>query len=153
MKDPILLPGGGFSSYVAPRVPPPRSSRWLRLLIIGWLLVGFGFFLVKAVPGGRQPDQPAIVPAKPPAQAINNEDVLFHMEVINERFQDAAQKIRRAEDQIARTLPAIDRNYLLVERQHLNSAVALTETARRDLEQGRQQADLVVNSIQKEHEQ
>jgi len=74
------------------------------------------------------------------------------MEAVDARLTEATQRIRRAEDQIAITLPGIERNYLLVEKRYLQAAAGSAETARRDLEESRQDFDLVMNSLRKEQE-
>ena len=83
--------------------------------------------------------------------AISNEDLLHHMDTVTEKLTEAATNIRRAQDQVARTLPSVERNYLLVEKRRLESVLGMTEAVRRDLEQGRQEAELIRNSLKKEH--
>ena len=88
----------------------------------------------------------------PPAMtAMSREDLLRHMDAFDDELAVAAAKIHRAQDHVAHTLPGVHRNYLLVEKNHLQNAMAILEVARRDLEQSRRDFEIVLNSIKKEH--
>jgi hypothetical protein len=67
--------------------------------------------------------------------AVSTEDLLHHMDVVNVKLLAATARLSRAEAEILKTLPIIERNYLLVEQQHLENALAATEAARHDLEE------------------
>jgi hypothetical protein len=73
--------------------------------------------------------------------------------VVNRKLAESAAKIRRVEDQIDRTVPSLDRNYLLVESQRLKNSAAIAEGARRDLEDIREEFQLVLNSLRKDDHQ
>jgi hypothetical protein len=156
----FLLPGRDFGP--APVAPPPsvRPFRWMRVLIVLWLLVGLVFLIWKLQPESAVP-QAALITPKPGSQsagqqplvtAISTEDLLRHMDEVNVNLQRASERIRRAQEQINRTLPSIERNYLLVEKQHLDTALAISEAARHELEESRQEFELVLNSLRKEHQ-
>ncbi|HZP17924.1 MAG TPA: hypothetical protein VFB00_08170, partial [Terriglobales bacterium] len=92
---------------------------------------------------------------RPPANAATgsaiSDDLLVHMEGVGVKLVTASANLHRAENQVSRSLPGVERNYLLVEKQRLESALASAEAARRDLEQTRQEFDLILNSMKKEH--
>ena len=149
----FLLPGGGFSPAPVQTPGSSRPTKWLRIVIIIWLVAGLVFVIWRL--------QPDIRPAAPPAAslgqsqrlpvtAISTEDLLQHMDDVKAKLEKAGERIRRAEEQISRTLPSIERNYLPVEKQHLNAALANSEIARHDLEECRQEFELVLNSLRKE---
>ena len=148
-----LLPGRDFGPAPVQIPPSSRPTKWLRIVIIIWLVAGLVFLIWKL--------QPNIKPAAPPAgsleqsqrpqvTAVSTDDLLHHMDDVNAKLQKAAERVRQVEEQISRTLPSVERNYLLVEKQHLNTALAISEAARRELEESRQEFELVLNSLRKE---
>ena len=150
MRQPHLIAGESGGSF-QPAPVRTRSSQMVRILVFAWLLAGLGFALWKF---GVSRDKPIEIPAPTPKAAvtvISGEDLLHHASAVNANLNQAAARLRRSEDQISRSIPGIDRNYLFVEKQHLQNALAATEAARRDLEQARQDSDLILNSL-KEHE-
>jgi len=122
----------------------------VRALVLLWLLAGAGFGVWK-FGTSRIPTEITAPPAKTAMAAISLEDLLHHMDAVIANLSEATVRLRRSEDQISRSLPGIDRNYLFVEKQHLQNALAANEAARRDLEQARQDSELILNSL-KEHE-
>jgi hypothetical protein len=74
------------------------------------------------------------------------------MEAVSSEVEDATAKLHRAEGDIAGSLPAVRRNSLFVEQRRLDNALAITEAARQQLERSRQQFELVLNSLKKEHQ-
>ncbi len=146
-QQPLLIAGETFGA--SPASQPPRSSRLLRIVVIAWLLGGLAFLLVRFGFGAHEPARPATQQAKPPVP-IASEDLLHHLDAFNDEVATAAAKLRRTEDHIA-SLPGVQRNFLLVEKNHLENALAITEAARRDLEQSRRDFEIVLNSLKKEH--
>lgn len=155
MRPPVLISGSG--SNPTPFSQPSRPTRpggFIRVLVIVWVLGGLIFLAVKLLPIKSDPVPPPAVPAaKSAVTAISNEDLLRHMEAVNRKLGESAAKIRRAEAEIDRTVPALDRNYLPVESQRLKSAATAAESARRDLEDSREEFQLVLNSIRKDDRQ
>jgi len=153
VSQPYLISGQGGAPNTY-QSPAQRSSPMLKILLAAWLLGGISFAAWKITTGSGKTTKPvAPVGAQAPVvTAISTEDLLHHMEQVNAQLSQAAARLRRAEELTARTIPSLERNYLLVEKQHLETALAVTEAARRDLEQGRQDADLILNSLKKEHE-
>jgi hypothetical protein len=152
MNEPLLLPGDGVGSTPSSSQFRNGSSGLLRVVVAVWLLTGLAFLGVKFLSGKRDP-APVVAATGASATAISSEDLLDHLQALDTTLAAASARMRRAEDQIQRTVPVIERNYLLVEKQHLESAIALTDAARLDLEQGRKTAALVLNSLKKEHNQ
>jgi hypothetical protein len=149
MKQSFLIPGEGFGPSPFPQPPQPvRSTRLFRFLLSVWVVAGLTFVVIKLLPGKRE-SAPA-AQATPAPTAISTEDLLRHMEAVNRRLAESAAKIRQAEDQIDRAIPALDRNYLPIEAQRLKHAAAVAEGARRDLEDGREEFQLVLNSLRKD---
>lgn len=90
-----------------------------------------------------------------PAATIQNsttgtDDLLRHVDAANRQTAESSAKIRRAEDQIDRTIPTLDRNYLPVESQRLKNAAAVADQGRRDLEDGREELQIVLNALRPE---
>ena len=149
MPQPYLISGESAGSFQPVRAAK-SSSQFVRTLVLMWLLGGIGFGIWKFGMSKRPLDAATKSP-NAAMTAISAEDLLHHMEGVNTKVSEAAARIRRADDQISRSLPTIDRNYLFVEKQRLRNALAANEAARRDLEQARQDSDLILNSL-KEHE-
>jgi len=156
---PVLLPGRDFGPASLQAPTSIRPVRWLRVLIVVWLMAGLVFLIWKLSPGL------AVLPAaptplagslaerqQPPVTAISTEDLLHHMDEVNAKLQRAVERVRRAQEQINRALPSVQRNYLLVEKQYLDRALTNSEAARLDLEESRQEFELVLNSLRKEHQ-
>src|ERR1700680_1289980 len=153
MREPFLIPGRTLGETPSSQLPAaPRGSRLLRFFFVIWLLAGIGFLGVKMQSGRSKPVENTVQPKHQTLTAISTEDLLHHMDNVNVRLANAAAKIRRAEDQIARALPSVERNYLLVEKRQLENAMDISEAGRRDLEQSRQDCELILNSLRKEHE-
>jgi hypothetical protein len=152
MKQPFLIPGEGFNASPFPQPPrPARSPRFVRVLVSVWVLGALVFLAIKLLPA--RPEPLPVPKAAPETTAISMEDLLRHMDVVNRKLAESAAKIRRVEDQIDRTVPSLDRNYLLVESQRLKNSAAIAEGARRDLEDIREEFQLVLNSLRKDDHQ
>jgi hypothetical protein len=153
---PYLIPGEGPGPNPYQPLPRPPRSSLLKVVIAVWLLAGAGFVTWKLGFATSKPaaTTPVIEPSPTAISpiAISAEDLLHHTDAVNRKLTEATARLRRAEDQISRTLPSMDRNYLLVERQQLQNALSATEAARRDLEQAREDTNLILNSLKKEHE-
>ena len=149
MRQPYLISGDSASSFQP--VPTRPRSQIVRILVFVWLLAGLGYGLWKFGVGRDRTTETPVPSTKDVVTAISTEDLLHHMAAVNAKLNDAAARLRRSEDQIDRSLPGIDRDYLFVEKQHLQNSLAATEAARRDLEQARQDSDLILNFL-KEHE-
>lgn len=146
--QPYLISGESAGSFQPVRAGK-SSSRLVRTLVLIWLLGGLGFAVWKFGVSKRATE--AAAPAATAATtALSTEDLLHHMDGVNTKISEAVSRLRRADDQIFRSLPAIDRNYLFVEKQHLQHALAANEAARRDLEQARQDSDLILNSLKEQ---
>jgi hypothetical protein len=153
MNQPFLLPGDSSTSGVHNQLSRSSGfSKWLRAFVLVWLLGGVALLAIRLQPVKTKPSEATAVPVRNARTAISLEDLLHHMEATSRVLDTAAQKVRRLQDQIDRALPSMERNYLLVEKHRLESAVAISESARRDLEECRQQFDLILNSLKKEHE-
>lgn len=153
MRTPQLIPGEGYNPSPLRQSPQPaRSSYFVRVLVTVWVLGGLAFFAIKLLPSKHEPASPP-APQAAPVSAISTEDLLRHMDAVNRRLAESAAKIRRAEDQIDRTVPALDSNYLPVESKRLKSVAATVESARRDLEDGREEFQVVLNSLRKDDHQ
>jgi hypothetical protein len=140
------------ASPATPFAPPSRPSRLLRTFVVVWVLAGLVFMAIKLMPSNRGPADIAARSSEPAVTAISTEDLVHHVDLVTGKLTEAAANIRRAQDQVARTLPSLDRNYMLVEKRRMESAAAIIEAVHRDLEQSRQEADLISNSLKKEHE-
>jgi len=156
MNQPSLLPGSSFGPSPA-QVPPSASpAGWFRVLLTIWLLAGLALLVWKlgsSVPNpGASSSKTAAELRRPPVTAISIEDLLHHLDTGNSKLLGATERIRRAQVQITRTLPSIERNYLLVEKQRLDAALADSEIARRGLEESRQEFELVLNSLRKDQQ-
>src|SRR5688572_9513002 len=110
-----LLPG---ATYGGPPQPEhqisSRPSRWLTLVIVLWLISGVVFVALRLRPN-LQEVTTKYPPSDPVVTAIGTEDTLQHLEHVNRKLAEASANLKRAQDQIAATLPAIERYSLLVE--------------------------------------
>ena len=155
MSQPYLIVGSGSppGPYVRPRNGP---SPMLKVLVLVWLIGGIvgvawamGLLGAKSIPSSAAPVPEA---TSVPRHAISVEDLLHHVEDVKTRLDNTTARLRRTEGLIGQTLPTLERNYLSLERRRLGDAVSITEAARRDLEATRQEIDLILNSLKKEHE-
>jgi hypothetical protein len=156
MRQTPLLHGGTFGAAPSPQSLPPRSSRFIRILLVVWLVAGLGFVGYKSQPTKSKPVEAATLPVSPPVPppvlAISTEDVLGRMTTAEAKITAATASLRRAEDQMARVVPSLERNYLWVEKNRLETAMTLTEAARREAEESRWEFDLLLNLLRKEHD-
>lgn len=146
MNRPYLIPGEApVSSPYVSGSDRSRRSPLMTAVIVVWLLAGLGFFVWK-IGFAKTADIPASVTA-PSIRAGGTQDLAHHMEAVSAKIMEAETRLRRAEDLVSRTLPAVTRNFLFVEKQHLQTALAANEGARRNIEEARQEVDLILNSI------
>ncbi len=146
MNQPYLISGSTPDPASYP--PRPRSfgpARLIKLVITVWVLAGVGYLIFRLQT--RPSAAPASVISAEPVTAMSTEDLAHHMEAVYGRIADATTRLQHAEGLINRTLPSVERNYLLVDKKHLETALAAAEAARHDLEQSRQDADLILNSL------
>ena len=159
MRHVPLLPGEGYSPLAGSALPGRPLLRLLRLVLAVWLVAGLGYLGWRAV--SKEPARapvPASTNVPPPATSnrpvtpVMPDDLPRHLETLSVKLAEAAPAIRQVEEQIGRALPAVRRNYLVSEKRRLEAALAAAETARRDLEQARAEADFVNNKTQKEQQ-
>jgi len=153
MNRPYLIPGNGQgpASY---QPPPIRSGspRFLKVFLTFWLIVGLGIATWRIGSTHAKPAETAAALPKVLAVAIGSEDLIHHVAAVSAKVDASVTRLHRAEDQISRTLPALDRNYLPLERQRLENALSSAESARRDLEQTRQELDLILSSLKEQNQ-
>jgi hypothetical protein len=150
MSDIPLISGPSFGpSPFTPTRPQARSPRLLPIVIVMWLLGGLGFLAVRLA-GNKHQTVEASPHTEQPITAGSAEDLLHHVDAVMEKTAVAGADLHRAEDQVSRALPGVTRNGLLVEKRRLENSLAAIEAARRDLEQNREDLELISNSL-KEH--
>src|SRR5437870_4970018 len=113
MRQPYLIPGesgGSFQSVPTKQHP----SQIVRILAVVWLLAGIGFALWKFAASKDRPTPITPPPATARVTAISTEDLLHHADAVSTSLNEAAARLRRSEDQITRSVPGIERNYLFV---------------------------------------
>lgn len=143
-----LLTGPAIGpSQIAQLGPPRRRIGLLHLIVFGWLLAGLGaagFYFFSR--------QHEVTAAAPPTSTggANQEEAIHRLEELMAKTATDAANLRRVEIQISLSLPVVDQNGLAAEKRRLENATVMTETARRDLEQIRQQAEDLLNSLKKE---
>ncbi len=148
------IPGPLYASTPSPQFPVDRGpSRFLRAFVLVWLVGGMGFLAVRFGLGRHSSSNPSPQPIQAPITAISTEDLVHHVDSVNDKVAHSAANLRRAQDQLVRTLPSLDRNYMLTERRRLENALAITESIRRELEQSRDEIELIDNSLKKEQQQ
>ena len=126
-----------------------RSPVLLRIVIVMWLLGGLAF-LAARLTGNKHQAAEASPHTEQLITAGSAEDLLHHVDAVMEKTALAGAYLHRAEDQVSRALPGVTRNELLVEKRRLENSLAAIEAARRDLEQNREDLELISNSL-KEH--
>lgn len=148
MNRPYLIPGEapvGSPYMTAATSGSSRRSPLVTAVVVVWLLAGLGFLVWKLGLATT-----ADIPVPVAGLSIiprGTQDLAHHIDAVSAKITEAETKLRRAEDLVSRTLPAITRNFLFVEKQHLQSAVAANAAARRNIEEARQEVDLILNSI------
>jgi hypothetical protein len=109
---------------------------------------GIAFLAVRLTGNKRQAE--ASPHAEQPITAGSAEDLVHHVDAVMEKTAIAGANLHRAEDQVNRALPGVARNDLLVEKRRLENSLAAIQAARRNLEQNREDLELISNSL-KEH--
>ena len=130
MQQPYLLPGG-FSS-------PRRRTNVVPVFVAVFLVVfaGAGYVIWLRLANTNAP------PAAPPSANIHNVPTPVMdplMEDLNIHFQNAirstvrsSELAKQSESRIRTVLPAMDRNYLTIERSRLEAASSFAEGAVRE---------------------
>jgi hypothetical protein len=154
MRQTPLLPGTLGAAPLPSQVSPPmRSSRFIRMALAVWLIADLGFLVYKAQVTKTKPvEAQATLPTSPPVATISTDDVLQRMSTAEGKIAVATANLRRAQDQMTRLLPSLERNYLWVEKNRLETTLTMTEAARRDAEEARWELDFLLNSLRKEHD-
>ena len=151
MNETPLLSGPSFGPATFTQTQSQaRSPRLLRIFVLIWLLGGFAYFAVRLASNKQQPAEAAARTAQP-ITAGSAEDLAHHVAAVMEKIAAAGADLHRAEDQVNRALSGVARNDLLVEKRRLENALAVTETARRDIEQTREDLALIQTTLEKEH--
>jgi hypothetical protein len=130
MQQPYLLPGA-FSS---PRRRTNLAPVFVTVFLVVFAGAGYVIWLRLAKTSAPPPDSPA---QKTQAAPMPSTDPL--MEDLNIHFQNAirstvrsSELAKQSETRIRAVLPAMDRNYLILERARLEAATALAEAAVRE---------------------
>jgi len=147
MQQPYLLPGP---------IPSPRRRTNLAPVFVATFLAAFvgGGYLIwqrLATAHGTPPSTPTVEKAQPaPASAI---DPL--MEDLNIHFQNAirstirsSELVRQSQRRIRAVMPAMDRNYLDVERARLVAADSLAEEAIRESNRASEELEVALKLTQ-----
>ena len=146
INEPYLI-SGNRSAPATYQSRRPFSGA-LKILVGLWLLSGVGFLVWKLVAGSAKPGEKVASPAASMrVAAVDTEDLRHHVYKVNDNLDNATVRLKRVEALILQAIPHVERNYLLVETQRLENALAATEAARRDLEQGREETNLVLNNL------
>ncbi len=131
MQQPNLLPGG-FSS-------PRRRANFDFVLVAVFLFVfaGAGYFLWQKLATtrdaptlGAQVEKNQLTP--PPATDPLMEDLAIHFKNAIRSTVHSGELVRQSQARIRQVLPALDRNYLSLERARLEAACSLAEQALRE---------------------
>ena len=149
MSYPYLIPG---EVSLRSRYSDSRPhSPFLKIVVAVWLLAGVALIVWKITLHSSEPSTVTVQPVPvPPVTAITSEDFVHHMEIITDKVTGTIVRLNRVQDQITYSLPAVERNRLWLEKQKLQTALATTQAAHRDLEEARQNTNLILNSL-KEH--
>jgi hypothetical protein len=146
MRQPYLLSGDHV--FGLDPASKPRRMTLLRVFVVLWLLGGMTFLLSKLWDNRKEAETRS--DANNPV-AAPTDDLVHHLEVVNSDLQSAISALHQMDGQISRTVESFDREFMLVERRRLASALTTSAAARRRLEQARQEIDLVVN-LKKENQ-
>jgi len=153
MNSPYLIPGN-VQAPASYQPSPSRSGspRFLKVFLSLWLIAGLVLAIWRIGLGHAKPADIVAAAPKMPSVAIGSEDLIHHVTDVSAKVDVSATRLHRAEDQISRTMSALDRNYLPLERQRLETALSSTESARRNLEQTRQELDLILSSLKEKNQ-
>src|SRR5438105_4426607 len=138
MNQTPLLSGPSFGPSPLAAQQPSRSSRLLAVILVCWLLAGGAFVAIRLTDGERQPTRAAQTQKH---LASGDEDLIRHLGTVMEKTAAAGANLRRATVSISRALPIVEQNKLLVEKRRLETALAVTEAARNDLETSRREVE------------
>jgi len=130
MQQPYLLPGA-FSS---PRRRTNLAPLFVVIFLVVFLGAGYVIWLRLAKTNAPPPDTPAgkIQTASPPPMDPLMEDLSIHCENAIRSAVRSSELAKQSETRIRAVLPAMDRNYLILERARLEAAAALAEAAVRE---------------------
>ena len=148
MSSTPLLTGPAFGLPPLAQAHTKRPSLLLRTIVFGWLLAALAAVGIYVFYGQRAHTRPISAPAS--AAVTSNAELVNRVDAAMGKTATIAANLRRAEQQISLTLPVVDQNALPVEKRRLESAMVITETARRDLEKLRQEVEDQINLLNKE---
>src|SRR5438876_8994066 len=132
-----------------PESPRPMSSRSpagvISVLLIIFALSGGAWYASKNLPKRDRPSVPVPANATMPVGAI--EDLLRHADSALVHSTKAMGEIRRSEAWVGRVVPSLQQNYMAIERRRLEAAQAASDSARRDVEQAREELEILKNLL------
>jgi len=75
------------------------------------------------------------------------EDLARHLEDAIGEERVAAEQIKRSQEWIERVAPSIRQNYMALESRRLHAAAVASESARRHIEQAREELEITKNLL------
>src|SRR5437016_5418267 len=111
MNHPYLIPGAGPGP--SPYQAGPGRSRptpGMKAIMILWALAVVGLLIWKLEFSQARPVE-TVKTTSIPTIALSADDLLNHVNDVAVTLDKTTPKLHRAQDQITRTLPTMDRNY------------------------------------------
>src|SRR5437870_3492368 len=140
-------PWPAFQPSRSPSRPRPGVARVFLLFFL--LLLG-GFAVVTYWPSSVSRTREASAPAVSADRAIPvalSEDLLRHLESAIGGMSGAAAEIKRSQDWTGRIVPTLEKNYLAVEKRRLEAAEVAANSARRHIEETREELMTIRNLL------
>ena len=130
MQQPYLLPGA-FSS---PRQRTNLGPMFVAVFLLVFAGVGYFIWLKLAKTNAPPPDSPVerIQTVPPPSLTPLMEDLNVHFQNAIQSTVRSSELVKQSQARIRAVMPAMDRNYLTLERARLEAANALAEEAIRE---------------------
>src|SRR5437879_9560122 len=153
MGNYLRIPGETPLPYFRPPRPRSNNAGFLALVFL-FLFCSAGYALVKYWPSLYTPsektDAPRPVVVNPTSATIpmaEAEDLVRHLEDAIGEERVAAEQIKRSQEWMERVAPSIRQNYMALEPRRLHAAAVASESARRHIEQAREESEITKNLL------
>ena len=150
VPGPPLLPGYQPLRTISQRpYPRPSPVGFIGVLLVIVVLSGGAWYVVKTrtfVPA-KNDQREAVTSSPGTLPASIAEDLLRHLDSALTDDLKATEQLKRSQDWVERVVPSLEQQYMGVEKRRLEAAQAASDSAHRDLEQAREELEIIKNLL------
>ncbi len=146
-QQPYLLPGQAGS------IRPRRAFLPVAFLAVFALAFCGGGYLLwqRLAPADASPKPDSLPPRENQIQTLDQaaiDDLLLHLRNANQNLVSITEAVKRTQQRIDSVLPALDRNYLDIEKRRLQMAQASLEEIRQKTARAAEELDVESQTLQ-----